>query len=260
MNNGWAADFSYDYYRLLLTETQQIFTFHTVGDATTALSHDGKRHLILRHDVDVDLLRAVALAEVEQALAVKSTYMVMLNSPFYDPNGSNERALLGRLLAMGHEVSLHFDFDDQSEKNENARVEDTIQRITVACERLEEITGQPVRSVSFHKPLPQFLRGPLYVGNRVNAYARLLMEWYLSDSKGIWREGEPLIRIGGSSQSVLQLLTHPIWWGSVHRTASERLQAFSDARKEHGLKEEPETLDDLLFRHIGLMAYDLAED
>src|SRR5205823_1486511 len=84
-----------------------------------------------------------------------------------------------------------------------------------------------VKSLSFHRPIPWLLRGPLLIGSRVNAYAAELMEWYLSDSKGCWREGEPLPKLRQPQGSKLQLLTHPIWWGDTHLTPAERLDEFA---------------------------------
>jgi hypothetical protein len=60
----------------------------------------------------------------------------------------------------------------------------------------------------------------------VNAYARELMGWYLSDSGGRWREGEPLPLLARPRGPVLQLLTHPIWWDATHQAPADRLEAF----------------------------------
>jgi hypothetical protein len=83
-----------------------------------------------------------------------------------------------------------------------------------------------VCSISFHRPIPWMLRGPLIVCGKVNAYADELSGWYLSDSKGNWRAGEPLSQIVQERHRILQLLTHPIWWGEEHQSPAERLESF----------------------------------
>src|SRR5207302_922810 len=124
---------------------------------------------------------------------------------------------------------LHFDFEDPAQRAGGAVVEAVEPAIAAACARLEAASGQPVRSLSFHRPLPQFLRGPSLVAGRVNAYARELMDWYLSDSGGRWRQGEPLPMLEHPTRPMLQLLTHPIWWAEQHQAPPDRLDAFLTA-------------------------------
>jgi hypothetical protein len=174
----------------------------------------------------VSLERALRLAEVEAALGARATYRVMTNSPLYHLDAPASRAILARLLALGHEVGLHFDFEDPAQREAGATAQAVEPAITAACARLEAACGQPVRSLSFHRPLPQFLRGPSVVAGRVNAYAREFMDWYLSDSGGRWRQGEPLPMLEHPTRPVLQLLTHPIWWGEQHQAPPDRLNAF----------------------------------
>lgn len=223
---AWAADFSYAYLRRLLRTAQAYFDVHPVAEAPAALAAGGRPKLIRRNDVDVSLERALRLAELEHELRVRATYMVMTNSPLYDVDAPRSRAILARLLALGHEIGLHFDFADPAQRGAGATVEAVEPAIRAACARLEVACGQPVRSLSFHRPLPRFLRGPLRVAGRVNAYARELMDWYLSDSGGRWRQGEPLPMLERPTRPTLQLLTHPIWWGTTHQAPADRLDEF----------------------------------
>jgi hypothetical protein len=223
---AWAADFSYDYFRRLLRTARAHFDVYPVAEAPRALAAGGRPTLILRNDVDVSLERALRLAEVEHALGARATYMVMTNSPLYDVDAPASRAILAEMLALGHEVGLHFDFEDAAQREGGAAVAAVEPAIEAACERLDAACGQPVRSLSFHRPLPQFLRGPSVVAGRVNAYARELMDGYLSDSGGRWRQGEPLPMLERPTSVALQLLTHPLWWGETHQAPADRLDAF----------------------------------
>jgi hypothetical protein len=224
--SAWAADFSYDYFRRLLRTALAHFDVHSVAEAPQAILAATRPVLLLRNDVDVSLERALRLAEVEAELGARATYMVMTNSPLYDLDAPESRAVLARLIGLGHEVGLHFDFEHPAQRDAGASAADVEPAIVAACARLEAACGQPVRSLSFHRPLPQFLRGPSLVAGRVNAYARELMDWYLSDSGGRWRQGEPLPMLERPARPVLQLLTHPIWWGEQHQAPPDRLDAF----------------------------------
>jgi hypothetical protein len=129
------------------------------------------------------------------------------------------------LIRLGHEVALHFDMDEHG-RLRHASIADVLVDIEQNCRVLSDLTGQPVRSVSFHRPMPQFLKGEFTVAGRTNAYSAVLMESYMSDSKGEWRHGEPLPRLRAAVAPVLQLLVHPIWWGVRPMTPRERLEAF----------------------------------
>lgn len=213
---GWAKNFSYDYYRYLVRAACASMTprlFREVSDLDPA-----EPHLFLRHDIDCSLKEAVQLAGFEQQLGVRASYYVMMHSLLYDVRQSSA---VREIAAMGHEVGVHFDLPPHCDQNDTALLETLIKE---DCERLEDVLGEAVTSLSFHRPIQQFLRGPLYLAGRVNAYAAELMEWYISDSRGAWRCGEPLVEIGEKRHRALQLLTHPIWWGPNHMAPANRLQ------------------------------------
>ena len=223
MTSGWSADFSYDYFRQLLKAMQANFKPQLLSQAPRIVNAGKVPKIILRHDVDVSLKHALRMAEIETEFGIRATYMFIQNSPLYCLEEAASRDVLGRLISMGHEVGLHFDVSDDA-RNSTCEVSDVESQIDVACKQLEDVTGSAVESISFHRPLQQFLRGPLLVGGRTNAYADQLMNWYMSDSKGSWREGEPLPRLTRPEKPLLQLLIHPIWWGEKHGLPEDRLQ------------------------------------
>jgi hypothetical protein len=104
--------------------------------------------------------------------------------------------------------------------------------------------------VSFHRPHPHFVRGPLYIAGLVNAYAAELMEWYLSDSRARWRDGDPLPRLLNPDRSLLQLLIHPIWWGDEHREGADRLEDFYQSATHHLSSEQKQTFSNALAGHL----------
>ena len=232
----WSADFSYAYFDRLLDAASTAFSIRRVMDAPAALE-GAERTMLLRHDVDLDLAAAVRMGTIENRRGIASTYMVMTTSPLYRPEDPSSLARLRELQAMGHEIALHFDFADPAMRSSPPSLASTAPLVEAAARRIEQLAAEPVRSISFHRPLPGFLRGPLRLAGRVNAYARELMDRYLSDSAGRWREGEPLPTLERPTVILLQLLVHPIWWGNRHRGAPERLQDFYE-RSTAGLSGE----------------------
>lgn len=253
MGAGWSSDFSYEYFIRILQAIKLNFECCVISEAPAVLwSDDNRSKLFLRHDIDVDPEIAVKMAEIENKFRTRATYMVMINSPLYSVEDSYVQSMILRLISMGHEVGLHFDFDDDEERNVNLEIHSMEPKLDLACERLENIIHQPVKSVSFHRPLPHFLRGPFIVAGRVNAYSRELMTRYLSDSAGNWREGEPLPKLLNNNIPLLQLLIHPIWWGDKHMLPEDRLEEFFKSKTEGYPPEHAKLFDTVLTNHINV--------
>ncbi len=223
MSEGWSADWSYAYLRRLMEKVKSQYALATLASVPEALAAPA-RTAFIRHDVDVSLDRARKLAKLEESWGVRATYHVMLSCPFYDVQDGESRAALSAIRACGHEVGLHY-HPAHDEATSPPHAAD--QEIGGACERLEAALGAPVRSVSFHLPSPGLMSGPLQVAGRVNAYAAPLLGWYLSDSRGRWREGEPLVTLDSPRSSYLQLLVHPLWWGETTEAPAVRLSTLA---------------------------------
>lgn len=200
-----ADDFTLTAYRALVERFAElryrIVHYADVGPA--------ERHLILRHDVDMDLGRAVRLAELEAGMGVSASYFVLLRTEMYNLFSAAGQNALQRLVVLGHQVGLHF--DAALYPPERADLEAAADR---ECAVLEGLTGQRVETISFHRPAPalQGLSG-LFAG-RLHAYdPRFFSDiGYCSDSEGRWRFGHPLAHEAVADGRALQLVTHPIWW------------------------------------------------
>jgi len=232
MSSRWSSDFSYGYFKRILQAIKSNFELRLLSEAPRILNTIGQPKLILRHDVDVSIKRALRMAEIESESGICSTYMVMINSPLYCVEDKPSGGILRELINMSHEVGLHFNLDD-AERNSNCEISTVEAKIHSACKQLENITGLSVLSISFHRAIEmKFLRGRSVVCGRVNAYSQELIAWYLSDSKGCWREGEPLPKLLRPDKPLLQLLIHPIWWGEEHMLPEDRLQEFFDTKTQ----------------------------
>lgn len=229
MGDGWAQDFSFAYFQKLLITAKTNFDLHFLSEAPNFFKKRWKKPiLIFRHDVDVSLKRALIMAEIEHQMGIGATYMIMVNSPLYSLKNKTTHNFLKKLVEMNHEIGIHFNINDD-ERNGHLNLKKIEKRIIRACKQVEDIIRRPVLTVSFHRPIKSMIGGPLLIGGKVNAYAKELMKWYLSDGRGYWREGEPLPKLLKPEKTFLQLLIHPIWWGEKHQVASDRLQEFFEA-------------------------------
>jgi len=220
------CDFSFGYYRKLLRTTKRHYKARPFRDAVKVLQNEPLPTVFLRHDVDADLEGTLELAQVEAEEDMPATYMLMLNSPFYDLRSPRAQEILRELSNLGHELSLHFDFASPQHRAEAASFTALEKQVGRDCEILAGICKAPIQSVSFHIPSPQLLNGPMHIAGRVNTYATELTGCYLSDSRGYWREGEPTTNIQASRSPILQLLTHPFWWGKEHIAPEKQLKHF----------------------------------
>jgi hypothetical protein len=246
---AWDADFSYGYLAKLYAVLARDFVPTLLGDAgESTLSAGGAgRRVYVRHDIDVSLERAVPLARVERTSGIRATYHVMLDSPFYDVRSKSSTEALAELARLGHEIGLHYDVVAREMRDTPADVREA--DIARACSELEGLVGTPVRSLSFHLPVQDLIKGPLRVAGRVSGYAASLFAWYISDSRARFREGDPLASLAARRAPNLQILIHPIWWGPEHVHPTLRLRDFIheiQPRMERTYAE----LNELCWKHI----------
>ncbi|MBA4405762.1 hypothetical protein C0389_00650 [bacterium] len=260
MNNN-SFDFSYSYYQKILFIIKTNFDQYLFSQAPIVFrKQHNKPTIFLRHDIDLDLEKALVMAQIEYENKIKSCYMVMTNCSFYSLQNNSAKSILNEILKMGHEVGLHFDFANSEIRSNNSLINDSvIEQIDHDCEFLENVISQKVQTISFHRPLQQFLRGPLIVAGRINAYSAELMEWYLSDSKGIWREGAPIQFLEKPKKPSLQLLVHPIWWGFNHQSSNDRLQSFFEDKTKNLTIEEIVKFDNNLSSHLSIYRSKIGE-
>jgi hypothetical protein len=188
------------------------------------------RQLILRHDIDMDLERALKMAECEAAMGISSNYYVLLRTEMYNVFASRSTELLLRILALGHKIGLHF---DASLYKQNREVLETA--AAQECSVLEQLTGQKIETITFHRPAPMLQGLSGQFAGRLHGYdPRFFSEiGYCSDSEGRWRFGHPLDNDAVTSGRAIQLVTHPIWWcASEGEQVIPKLHRFLRDRSE----------------------------
>jgi hypothetical protein len=168
-----------------------------------------KPDLILRHDLDMSLDAALPIAEIERGLNAKSHFFVLIRTEMYNIFSTRAVCAIRHLQSLGHEIGLHLDAsfygDAVSSLEAGVRTE---------CDVLEQVTGTPIRIISFHRPAKSLLGYAGTLAGRPHAYEpRFFSEiGYCSDSRNDWHFGHPLSHPAVREQRALQLLTHPIWW------------------------------------------------
>jgi hypothetical protein len=169
--------------------------------------------LILRHDVDLSLEAALAVAELEAEEEAWSTWFLMTRSEFYNLASPSGEQAIARLRQLGHRVAHHAVYPNVD-----------------LDERFDPVAA-------WHNPDPEFMRAE--IPGVVNAMSETFFdpEHYRSDSNQRWRHGCPHEQLAGGEFEWLQLLTHPEIWAFDGATMRESMDSFLDAdhaaRLEH---------------------------
>jgi hypothetical protein len=226
------VEFTFSFYEKILTLFSEFFECRLFSDVPNLLDVNKieKPFLLLRHDIDINLLKASRMADLEHKYGLKATYFVMINHPFY--NIRKNLSFINYLLALGNEIGLHW-------YREKLDLENLVTHIEEDCRLLEDLIQRPVKSISFHKPPPELIGTSLFISGRISAYASVLMEWYISDSRGRFRVGDPIPAILQRKGNLLQFLIHPIWWDEAPATPQERIQNwFNEWTRQIDTKEK----------------------
>ncbi len=191
----------------------------------------------MRHDIDMDIQRAVEMARLEAELGVRATYFVLISSDFYNVFSARNTAGLREITALGHSVGLHF--DEMKYRNTPPRY--LAMKIEQEIDLLETCVG-PVTTVSLHRPSEATLSADYRIrgGMVANSYSTEFFKKfkYVSDSRRNWREDIYEI-ITSHTYDKLHILTHPIWYHADDRS-------MKDTMKEFVIRAKKERYDSLL--------------
>lgn len=174
------------------------------------IASDDSSYLILRHDVDISVLQAQKLAEIENRLGLKATYFILVSSMHYNSLEGNNASAIRKMAASGHEIGLHYDVSQYK-----LRGQETAEAIEFETNVLEQICGQKVTAISCHAP-----KGPeafVHIKGYVDADDPRLRDVYVCDSQSIWTIRSLSTLLNLTPKRVL-LNTHPkIWMASTDR-------------------------------------------
>ena len=121
---------------------------YVITDYHECNSYHEEDIVILRHDIDCSIEKAVKMAELENGMGVCSTYFVLVSSEFYNVATKKNAGLLKKIHAMGHQIGLHFDEMCYEGKGSGEMV------IMAEKEKeiLQNVIEMPVTTASTHRP------------------------------------------------------------------------------------------------------------
>lgn len=195
-------EFTYKNYLALLTEINKLnysigplCEFPATGNA-----------VILRHDIDFSIFKALEMAKIENKAGIRATYFVLMTSPFYNALSLENLIALKEIYQLGHEIGLHYDcslFEGLSQEQMN-------QRMKLQINTLETMLGIEISSISQHKPATSKIH-PKFLEYRDAYLPQFTKEIaYLSDSRMHFGAPDVLAFFKNNPRS--QLVIHPIWW------------------------------------------------
>ena len=164
--------------------------------------------LFLRHDVDLSLEAALAMARLEHELEAHATYFLMRESVFYNLDSALGRNSIAELRDLGHAVALH--------------------AIYPRAARDDRFDGV----VAWHNPDPEYVNEPVSGFVNVMQAPWFTKGKYRSDSNQHWRHGCPHEELRAGGFEWLQLLIHPEIWVYPGGTMRETMHAMLDAKRD----------------------------
>ena len=225
-------DFTEKHYTDILNEAKKHYKFIFFGMPSDT------PHILLRHDLDTSVYRALKLARIERKCGVLSTYFLRLHSDFYNPLEKETHSMMRAIIDMGHRIGLHFDAEFYGSIVNKKKLDALLLR---ERQLIEEWFNVDVLAVSFHNPQATGLMGfnaNSYCG-MVNAYGGEVMRThkYVSDSNGYWRFDRLYDVIYGRKYRHLQVLIHPEWWDEEPKTPKQRIRDIIEYRAQSSMNE-----------------------
>ena len=212
------TEFTYDWYFKFLRHCRDNGSITFLRDA----ENGSLPQIILRHDVDFDVAAAWELSLMEERAGVRSTYLFLLSTHYYNLASPKARGILQALIQRGFEVGLHFDPSVYADDGQDGLA----RGFKAEREFMESLVGAEVRSISVHCPTASGLF-PVFEGV-VNAYDSRWFgpERYVSDSLRRWKH-DPFALVSKAGElGRVQVLCHPIHFAQEeisYRSALDRI-------------------------------------
>jgi len=176
--------------------------------------------ILLRHDIDHSPLKALEFAKIESELGIKSTYFVRVHSNSYNSYGFKVYTVLKKILALGHELGLHYENIDFAEVTN----EDSCEIIKRDKKVLEVILNKEMDGIAAHRDFNQVSNLEFWkthelkdFGFKYEGYEERFLKnmLYISDSLGMWQNGKCMCHYIHEKIPRLYILTHPCYWYHV---------------------------------------------
>lgn len=224
--------FTYYRYQQLLNELSNAgLSFTTYGGGVDA------GDVLLRHDIDLSVERAVRMAEIEASADIQATYFFLVTSQLYNIFNDETKEKIQRIRSLGHDVGLHFSTHQYFDNDPGD--ERLTKQVNAECNALESVADTSVDTVSFHIP-PKWILRRSFTGFISTYEERFFTEIsYEGDSNQRWRKDPPFT---AGFPGKVQILVHPGLWGEedaefetcVHRAVDETTASLREfARRQY---------------------------
>lgn len=224
-----------EYDQLLSKLLKYGYEFQSVANLSASCT--GKT-AYLRHDIDLHLEAIDHMAEVEARLGISATYYVLLTHT-YNPLYRDNRAILYRLMDLGHEIGLHYDLETYPTDLVLAH-----RQLEWEIGLLEHLIGRAIHTIATHNVFKNqtdpFRLSDTHINPYNPAYHHNLT--YVSDSCRAWRD-TTLLKCFGSEPPIRLLMTiHPELWldGSI----VDRMKYIDQVMMENGTRQARRYIDE----------------
>jgi UDP-GlcNAc3NAcA epimerase len=187
--------------------------------------------VLMRHDIDMSIEKALEIAKIEYKLGITSTYFFMIRNDFYNILSKSGTRLVNEILSLGHHLGLHFDCDAY---RDNINADEINKECSKEVDIIQKWFNKKVDAISFHRPSKLVLEGSASLTSPIiHTYMKSLLKevHYVSDSRGEWKYGHPFDQDAFKNKMPIQILTHPIWWSESPSTPYHSLLNYIDEKK-----------------------------
>ena len=194
-----------EYLKILKTYKKRFVKFHEA---------EKESFVILRHDVEYSVNRALKIAELESQNSVSSTFFFKVSSNVYNIFSRISIDKINKIKELGHDIGLHFYVSHIKNKN----LDKLKSELKIQKDIFEGGLNIKCKSFSFHRPPIWVLKiRKDFIGGLLNTYGPSYFEFskkpnnikYISDSQHKWNFGHPL---DFTNNQRIQLLLHPDEW------------------------------------------------
>lgn len=168
-------------------------------------NYNSKPWLILRHDVELNLERALELAKIDYRNKIGSTFFFLFSSEYNIFLEKNHK-IIKEIIACKRDIGIHYDQSVYEKENKHYS---TILRNKIKL--FENIYDLKISAISPHMPMRNKKKLIKYK-NIFNAYESAFFKKikYISDSNQKWRIDD--INTELNRNSYIQLLLHENTW------------------------------------------------
>jgi hypothetical protein len=178
--------------------------------------------VLLRHDIDFSMDKALEMAIFQSKLGIKATYYFLLRTDNYNIFSEKTNLELREIRKLGHDIGLHFDHAYYGKMQDEDQL---IKLLSFEKDIFENETNIKINSFAYHNTTPDILKfNKLKYANMINVYNDLYFKKirYCSDSYGIWRFKSMYDELENNKS--IQILLHPALWSEKAMLPTDRIK------------------------------------